>query len=151
MQTELPVPSMQVCYYYLNLSSRVEGCLRRKLDTWHVVPNCYWTPIPKFHIEMFLFKLVQDPRKWWLLFFYVFGACAREKVLEKKKKIFILRSLCMKLWKCKLCRARIQRHFAIFGGKKLIKIYLIGMQQCVHFQKSQKVVNHSTLLSTPFT
>ena len=40
---------------------------RRKLDTCHVVPNCFRTSILKFHFFTLLFNLAQGFRKCWLL------------------------------------------------------------------------------------
>ena len=39
----------------------------KKLDTFHVVPSCYRTPIPKFYFEMLLSGLSQGLWKCWLL------------------------------------------------------------------------------------
>ena len=45
-----------------------------KVGTRQVVPNCFRTPIPKFHFLMFLFNLVLGLRKFYrnqfLTFFY---------------------------------------------------------------------------------
>ena len=51
------------------------GCLllgwsdfwRKKLDTFHVLPNCYRTPIPKFYFKVMLFGLAQGLSIFWLL------------------------------------------------------------------------------------
>ena len=58
---------------------------RKKFDTFHAVPNCYKTPIPKFHYEMLLFGLAQGLWKFDCYLKmdinknvqHVFGACAR--------------------------------------------------------------------------
>ena len=40
---------------------------RKKLNTCHVVPNCFRIPIPKCHLIMLLFNLAQGIRKFGLL------------------------------------------------------------------------------------
>ena len=59
---ELPqfsVPKSQLLYRFLLLE--VSGCSvgwsdfwKKKLDTCHVVPNCYMTSIPKFHLVLLI-------------------------------------------------------------------------------------------------
>ena len=39
--------------------------LKKKCYIFYVVPNCCWTPNPKFHVLIFPFSLVAGPQKIW--------------------------------------------------------------------------------------
>ena len=56
---------------------------REKLDTFHVVPNCYRTPVIKVPFVMLLFGLAQSLCKFWLLPYTVKWAIIKKKYISK--------------------------------------------------------------------
>ena len=119
---------------------------------YHLLQNCYRNPIPKFPFEILLFenfncypKMDKKNKCQDFLSLRQGGMSAlifKKLKINRNSKILIFPLSNSKPF-CPLCGPN---NLPIFGNRTHKNIN--DRQQCVHFQKSQKVVNHSTLMHT---